>query len=230
MPVHPGAAEHRSIGGIARHVRAEREGTMDRERLRRMFWVGGMAAGVLLVVLGAIWIWQGASARGEVHDTISREQIVGSPDMSPATFEGETEGIDIPSCDVAGEEIDTGEEARCFADWMRVHALEGTGGRTFSEMGRFLTADGEETNDAAAAAKDENTGQPVANGARELWVTQRALATGLELAFVGEQISLFSIATGVVFLLIGIGLLVMLTIGGVLNPVRSTGPPEEAER
>jgi hypothetical protein len=185
-----------------------------------MFWLGGMAAGVLLVVLGAIWIWQGASARGEVHDTISREQIVGSPDMSPATFEGEVEGVDIPSCDVAGEEIDTGAEARCFADWMRVHALEGTGGRTFSEMGRFLTADGEETNDPGAAAKDAKSGQAVANPARELWVTQRALATGLELAFVGEQISLFSIATGVVFLLIGIGLVVMLTIGGVLSPVR----------
>ena len=198
---------------------------MDRDRLRRMFWLGGMAAGVLLVVLGGIWIWQGASARSEVHDTISREQIVGTPDMSPATFEGEVEGVEIPSCDVAEEEIDTGAEARCFADWMRVHALEGTGGRTFSQMGRYLDADGQETNDPAEAAKDPKSGQPVTNGARDLWVTQRALATGLELAFVGEQISLFSIATGIVFAIIGIGLLVMLTIGGVLSP-RPGGAPE----
>jgi hypothetical protein len=197
---------------------------MDRDRLRRLFWLGGMAAGVLLVVLGAIWIWQGASARSEVHDTISREQIVGTPDMSPATFEGEVEGVEIPSCDVAEEEIDTGAEARCFADWMRVHALEGTGGRTFSQMGRYLDADGQETNDPAEAAKDPKSGQPVTNGARDLWVTQRALATGLELAFVGEQISLFSIATGIVFAIIGIGLLVMLTIGGVLSP-RPGGAP-----
>jgi hypothetical protein len=189
-----------------------------------MFWLGGMAAGVLLVVLGGIWIWQGASARSEVHDTISREQIVGTPDMSPATFEGEVEGVEIPSCDVAEEEIDTGAEARCFADWMRVHALEGTGGRTFSQMGRYLDADGQETNDPAEAAKDPKSGQPVTNGARDLWVTQRALATGLELAFVGEQISLFSIATGIVFAIIGIGLLVMLTIGGVLSP-RAGGAP-----
>ena len=59
--------------------------------------------------------------------------------------------------------------------------------------GRYLDANGKETNDPAQAAKDPNTGQPVTNGARDLWVTQRALATGLELAFVGEQISLFSI-------------------------------------
>jgi hypothetical protein len=196
--------------------------------MRKMFWIGGLAAGALLIVLGAIWIWQGASARSEVHDTIAREKIVGTPDMSPATFQGEVAGVDTPSCDVAGQEINTGSEARCFADWMRVHALEGTGGRTFSEMGRYIDANGKETNDPAKAAKDPKTGQPVANGARDLWVTQRALATGLELSFVGEQISLLSIATGVVFLVIGIGLIVMLTIGGVLSGPGGPTPPEPA--
>jgi hypothetical protein len=191
-----------------------------------MFWLGGMAAGVLLVVLGAIWIWQGASARSEVHDTISREQIVGTPDMSPATFKGEVAGIQTPSCDVAGKKIDNGSDARCFADWMRVHALEGTGGRTFAQMGRYLDPNGKETNDPAAAAKDPKSGQPATNPARDLWVTQRALATGLELAFVGEQISLFSIATGIVFLIIGIGLIVMLTVGGVLSSPRTAGSPQ----
>ena len=56
-------------------------------------------------------------------------------------------------------------------------------------------------------------------------MTQRALATGLELAFVGEQISLFSIVTGIVFALLGIGLIVMLTAGGVLAAPR--GSPSE---
>jgi hypothetical protein len=195
---------------------------MDDSRMRKAFWIGGLAAGVLLIVLGGIWIWQGASARSEVHDTISREQIVGSPDMSPETFEGEVEGVTIPTCDVADEEITSGAEARCFADWMRVHALEGTGGKTFSEMGRFLDADGNDVFNEADAATDPQSGQPVTNPARDLWVTQRALATGLELAFVGEQVALFSLATGIVFLLIGIGLIVMLTVGGVL---RTRGDP-----
>jgi hypothetical protein len=195
---------------------------MDDSRMRKTFWIGGLAAGALLIVLGGIWIWQGASARSEVHDTISREQIVGSPDMSPETFEGEVEGVTIPTCDVADEEITTGAEARCFADWMRVHALEGTDGKTFSEMGRFLDADGNDVFNEADAATDPQSGQPVTNPARDLWVTQRALATGLELAFVGEQVALFSLATGIVFLLIGIGLIVMLTVGGVL---RTRGDP-----
>jgi hypothetical protein len=186
--------------------------------LRKLFWAGGLVAGVLLIVAGGLWIWQGADARDEVQDTISREQIVGSPDMGRTSFEDETPpGVTLPTCDVAGEAITTGEEARCFAEWMRVHALVSTNGRTFAEMGRFLDEDGNEVNSQEEAAINPDTGRPVENGARNLWVNQRALATGLELAFVGEQVSLFSIATGALFVVIGIGLLVMLTVGGVLG-------------
>ena len=55
-------------------------------------------------------------------------------------------------------------------------------------MGRFLDAQGKETNDEAAAAKDPKTGQPVANGARNLWVTETALATALTMAYLGERL------------------------------------------
>jgi hypothetical protein len=172
---------------------------------------------VLLVIAGGLWIWQGADARQEVQDTIGREQIVGSPDMGRETFEDEVPpGVTLPACDVAGEPITTGEEARCFAEWMRVHALVATGGRTFSEMGRYLDERGNEVNSQEQAAIDPDTSRPVENAARNLWVNQRALATGLELAFIGEQVSLFAIATGALFVVIGIGLLVMLTVGGVL--------------
>ena len=37
--------------------------------------------------------------------------------------------VSAPTCSVAGEAIDTGPEAKCFADYMRIHALEATGGR-----------------------------------------------------------------------------------------------------
>ena len=85
-------------------------------------------------------------------------------------------------------------------------------------MGRFLDADGNEVFTEEEAAKAAN-GRPVTNPARDLWVSQRALATGLELAYVGEQVSLFSIATGILFVVIGIGFLVMVIAGGILgNP------------
>ena len=185
---------------------------MDRQTVRKMFWIGGLAAGALLVVLGAIWIWQGASARSEVHDTISREQITGTPDMSPATFKGEVAGIDTPTCDVAGKEIDTGAEARCFAEYMRIHALEATGGLTYAQMGRFQSAanpsDQKGTNDETAAAKD-STGQPVANAARNIWVTETALTTALNTSYMAEQISIFGMVVGIALIVTGIGLIVL---------------------
>lgn len=198
---------------------------------RKLLWSGGVAAGVLLVVLGAIWIYIGADARGEVRDTITQEQIVGSPDMSPTTItagiaEAGLEGkVDVPSCSVAEEPITNGDEARCFAQYMRVHALESTGGRTYSTMGRFLDAEGNEVFTEEDAAKGPN-GRPVTNPARDLWVSQRALATGLELAYVGEQVSLFSIATGALFVIIGIGFLVMVIAGGILGSPFGKAPPE----
>ena len=71
--------------------------------------------------------------------------------------------IELPTCDVVDEEIDTGREARCFAQYMRIHALEATGGLTYAQMGRFQSAanpdDPAGTSDEAAAAKDES-GQP----------------------------------------------------------------------
>ena len=89
-------------------------------------------------------------------------------------------------------------------------------------MGRFLDADGNEVFTEEEAAKSPN-GRPVSNPARDLWVSQRALATGLELAYVGEQVSLFSIATGILFVVIGIGFLVMVFAGGILgNPFAKT--------
>jgi hypothetical protein len=204
------------------------------ENPRRLAWIGGLVAGVLLIVAGAAWIYIGVDARDEISDTIRREQIVGTPDMSPETTrqavaEAGLE-IDIPSCDVAEEPISTGEEARCFAEYMRVHALEDTDGRTYAEMGRFLDENGEEVETEEEAATDPETGQPVQNQTRQLWVSQRALATGLELSYVGEQVSLFAIATGALFVVVGIGLLVMLTIGGVLSPGRagSKGPAPPA--
>ncbi len=199
---------------------------------KKVLWWGGVVSGVLLIILGAVWVFAGVQARGEVSDTIKQEQIVGSPDMSPTAIlvgieEAGLEGkVDIPSCNVAEKEIDSGSEARCFAEYMRVHALESSGGRTYSQMGRFLDEDGEEVFTEADAAKGP-TGRPVSNPARDLWVSERALATGLELAYVGEQVSLFSIATGILFVIIGVGFLVMIFAGGIMgSPFSKDSTPE----
>ena len=166
-----------------------------------IFKWGGIAASVILIAFGIGSIAVGGWGINYTRDQLTNEQIVGSPDMTPEAIktEGEKAGltnVDYPTCDVAGETVDTGQEAKCFASYMRIHALEATGGQPYSEMGRFLDANGKPTSDEAQAAKDPKTGQPVENGLRNLWVTETALSTALNVSYFAENVGVFSVDHG----------------------------------
>ena len=133
---------------------------------RRVWEIGGFVSGAVLIVFGVIAIVLGVNGYQTVQDELKKEYIVGGSDMTPdeikagAEEAGLPESIKLPTCDVVDEEIDTGSEARCFAQYMRIHALEGTGGLTYAQMGRFQSADNPDdpagTSDEEAAAKDED--------------------------------------------------------------------------
>jgi hypothetical protein len=184
---------------------------------RRILELGGIAAGVIMVAFGIASLVLGINARNTVGTELTREFIVGSPDMKPAEIEKAVKeaglsNVPIPSCDVAEKEIKTGTDARCFAQYMRIHALESSGGLTYAQMGRFVAAaapaDPKGTSDEAAAAKDES-GKPISNGARNTWVTETALATALNVSYMAEQIGLFSVVVGIALLLSGIGFIIL---------------------
>jgi hypothetical protein len=153
-----------------------------------------------------------------VGDELSKEVIVGGSDMAPAEIQktasesGLPATIKLPSCDVVDQAIDTGAEARCFAQYMRVHALEASDGLSYAQMGRFQSAanpdDPAGTSDEAAAAKDKS-GEPISNGARNIWINETALATGLNVSYMAEQISIFGIVVGAALILTGIGLFIL---------------------
>ena len=79
-------------------------------------------------------------------------------------------------------------------------------------MGRFVSAsepsDPGGTNDEAAAAKDES-GKPVSNAARNLWVTETALSTALNMSYMATGVAIFSIVVGIALILAGVGFLVL---------------------
>jgi hypothetical protein len=179
--------------------------------MKRLFQYGGYFASGILILFGTGAIVAGALGFSEVRDTIARENITATPDAAEL-------GVDLEP----GEPVDTGAEAKEFAKIIRAHVLESTGGRTYAEMGRYLTPTGEETNDEAEAATDDE-GNPVSNGLRNLWVTATSLTTALNTAFLAEQIALFSIVMGAALLLTGIGFLV-LTISA-LRPSAATASP-----
>jgi hypothetical protein len=192
--------------------------------MTRFFHFGGVIASVVLIALGIGCIVVGAVGRGDVADKLTREDITGSPDMTPQAIEKAAtaaglRNIELPNCSVAGEAVDTGGEAKCFAEYMRIHALEATGGKTYAQMPRFATADGKGTNDAEAAQKRPD-GSPMDNPARSIWVTETALGTALNTSYFAQQVALFGIVMGIALLLTGIGFLV-LTLGA-LRPAKTT--------
>jgi hypothetical protein len=172
--------------------------------VKKIFSYGGIAASVILIAFGIGSIVVGFNGRDTVRKDLAREQIVGTPDST------------IPN-----QLVNTGGEAHAFANVMRKHALEATGGQTYAQMGRFVDKNGKPTNNEKAAAKD-NTGQPVENQARNIWVTETALSTALNVAYFAEQVSVFSIVMGFAMLLTGIGFLVLL-----LSIIRATAAATE---
>jgi hypothetical protein len=199
---------------------------------RKVLEWGGIAAGVVMIAFGIASLVLSINGHNTVQSSLKQEAIVGSEDMTPdaiaasAKEAGLPASIKLPTCDVANQAIDTGSDAKCFASYMRIHALESTGGLTYAQMGRFQLKEDPSnpagTNDANAAMIDDN-GNPVANGARNIWVTETALATALNVSYLAENIALFGIVVGIALLLSGIGFLV-LAIGGALRRAEATEP------
>jgi hypothetical protein len=198
--------------------------------MRRLLEIGGVIAGLVLVGFGVVVIVLALNGRSTVSSELDQQQITGTPDMTPAAIKGEAQkagltNIDYPTCNVAGKPINNGPRARCFAQYMRIHALEATGGLVYSQMGQYqakpgtpkseLTPDGA-TSNPQYAALDPKTHAPISNAARNVWVTETALATALNVSYMATQLSLFSLVVGVALLLSGIGFIV-LALGGALR-------------
>ena len=179
----------------------------------KLFSIGGYVAAAVLIVLGVGLVVVGVVGRTYVQDQLAKEAIVGSDDMTPkatetAIQEAGVKNVSAPSCTVAGEEVDTGKEAKCFADYMRIHTLEATGGKTYAQMPRFATKDGAGTNEADQAQKNPD-GSPMSNAARDIWVTETALTNALYTSYFAEGVGLFALIVGIALLLVGIGFVVL---------------------
>ena len=200
--------------------------------MRKAFEIGGLVAGAVLVAFGVAAIVMGVNGRNTVGNELKAQQIVGTPDMTPAAIKAEAaaaglKNISFPTNSVAGLAIDTGARARTFAQYMRIHALEATGGYVYSQMGQFVAKDGTpkaqlmpggSTSNKAFALLDPKTQQPVSNGARNVWVTETALTTALNTSYMATQTALFGIVVGIALLLSGFGFAILAIGGALRNP------------
>ena len=189
--------------------------------MRKVFEIGGLVAAVVLIGFGVGALVMSIQGRNTVHHELALQGIVGTPDMTPSAIKAEAAKAGLknvqsyPTCSVANVAVTNGSRARCFAQYMRIHTLEATGGLTYAAMPRYATANGKGTNDATTALKGSN-GQPLDNPVRDLWVTETALTTALNTSYLASQISLFGIVVGIALLLSGIGFGI-LAVGGALR-------------
>ena len=218
--------------------------------MRKIFEIGGVIAAAVLIAFGIATVVMGMNGQSTVNSSLKQEQITGSGDMTPAAIAAEVTaaktaqtqlftklhaaGVKItpspivtPSCSVAGKLVGSGDSARCFAQYMRIHTFGASSGLTYSQMARYIAkpdtpfklTDGlGATSDPTYAALDPTTKQPIANGRRDIWVTYTALTTALNAGYMASQISLFGIVVGIALLLSGIGFAILAIGGALRNP------------
>jgi hypothetical protein len=171
---------------------------------KKLWEIGGFLAGGVLILFGVVAIFMGVDGYNTTQDAIKQENIVFGSADDPAVAEHAEQW--------AGEQVTNGEQARAFALVIREHALESTGGLTYAEMGRFVSAENPDdpagTSDEEAALKDEE-GNPVSNASRNTWVTATSLSTALNMSYMAERLAIFGIVVGVALLLTGIGLVLL---------------------
>ncbi|MGB2875396.1 MAG: hypothetical protein WBB76_07980 [Gaiellaceae bacterium] len=204
--------------------------------MRKVFELGGVVAAAVLIAFGITAIVMGVNGRSTVNSSLKQEGIVGTPDMTPTAIKAGAKkaglniaSLSIPRMSVAGKTITRGDRARAFAGYMRIHTLEATHGLTYAQMGRWLAKPGTPakftdgqgaTNDPKYALIDSQTKQPTENGARNIWVTETALTTALNVSYMASQLALFGVVVGVALLLAGIGFAI-LAVGGALESPRT---------
>ena len=83
--------------------------------MSRSLRLAGIIAGLVLIVFGIGAALIGYAGRSQVSDVLKQEQIVGSPDMTPALTAAAVKEagikVEIPTCDIAGKSITSGADA-----------------------------------------------------------------------------------------------------------------------
>src|SRR5439155_2819607 len=80
----PGCRGGPVAGNWARQPASRRKTAM-----KKTLEIGGFISGAILIAFGVVVIALGASGRSTVNDSLKQEQIVGTPDMTPALIKAE---------------------------------------------------------------------------------------------------------------------------------------------
>jgi hypothetical protein len=176
--------------------------------VKKLFPILLMVLGVVFMVGGGYAVSRGFDARAEVRSELLAQNITTPEDAS------------IPNA-----RVDDVATARSMADIIDHHALESTSGLTYSEMGRFMAADGDP---AGTSNPDEaligDNGDPVPNALRNTAFQAATLRTSLFSSIMAFEVSTLVIGIGALLVALGV------SVGGVGVALAGLALPRFAEK
>jgi hypothetical protein len=175
--------------------------------MKRIFPVILVVIGLAFLVGGTYTVVRGFYAKDQVGAELARQDITTTPDAR------------MPNVKVTDA-----ESAQVMADVIQKHVDEITGGRSYAELGRYLSADGKgATSDEALALKDKD-GNPVPNPVRDVALTASTLRTGLYTSIMAFNVADLVIGLGFAIAVIG------LAVGGIGVALAALAIPSLARR
>lgn len=156
--------------------------------MKKAFPIGLMIIGLVFLAGGAYTVTRGFDARAQVRDELVAQNITTPDDAS-----------------IPGVLVRDAATAESMAEIIDRHALESTGGRTYAEMGRFLTPDGADTSDEAEALLDDD-GNPVANPLRNMAFQASTLRTSLYTSVMAFNVADLVIGLGLMIAVLGVAI------------------------
>jgi hypothetical protein len=161
--------------------------------MKKAFPIALMVFGLVFIGAGLYTANRGFDAKDQVREELLAQNITTPEDAS------------IPNA-----RVDDPSTARSMADIIDVHALDSTGGLTYSELGRFAAANG----DIAGTSNEDEAvidadGNPVPNPLRNTAFQASALRTSLYTSVMAFNVADLVVGLGAMMLVLG------LAVGGV---------------
>lgn len=166
--------------------------------MKKAFPILLMLFGLVFAGGGVYTMYRGFDARDQVKQELVAQNITTTPDAQ------EIAGVK------PGIQVNSASRAKAMAKIIDTHARESSGGLTYSEMGRFMAANGDiaGTSDETKALLGAD-GKPVANALRNTAFQASALRTSLYTSVMAFEVSTLVIGLGVLILVLG------FAVGGV---------------
>lgn len=171
--------------------------------MKKAFPVILMLMGVVFLAAGAYTVNRGFDAKDQVRDQLVAQNIVTPDDAS-----------------IPGVTVTNAKTAESMADIIDHHALDATGGLTYSELGRFMAANG----DPAGTSNEDDAllgsdGKPVPNGMRNTAFQASALRTSLYTSVMAFNVADLVVGLGLMIGALGVALGgVGVALGGLAIP------------